>query len=88
MSLWVGMALGGVTLSGLGSGSSFFIENKAPTLKGVFRDFLIGAILVAFIMQLLPESASSLIGNVVKFIPMTLPKLALDEEVRVGVPGF
>ena len=87
------MAIGGITLSALGAGSTVLIEKGTPGPKGLFRDFLIGAILVAFIMQLLPESATSLIKNIMTFAPASLAAIKMsggsgDEEVQVGVPKF
>jgi hypothetical protein len=89
MSMLYGMVLGGIVLSIIGSGSVFLLEKKAPTPKAVIRDFLIGAVLVAFIMQLLPESSGSLIGSVMAMVP-AMPKLPGPEEmeVQVGVPKF
>lgn len=93
--LWTGMILGGVTLSALGGGSTFFIEKRQPTPKALMRDFVIGAVMVAFIMQILPESATSVIQGFMAMVPavsmasMQLPKMGSDEmEVRVGVPTF
>ena len=89
--LWFGMLLGGIVLSVIGSGSAFLLEKKAPTAKGVVRDFLIGAIMVAFIMQLLPESAGSIISSVMAWAPLSAVSLAPsidDMEVQVGVPKF
>ena len=89
--LWTGMAIGGLTLSALGAGSTVLIEKGTPGPKGLIRDFLIGAILVAFIMQLLPESAASLINTIMAFAPTSLAAIKMgggDEEVQVGVPKF
>ncbi len=89
MSMLYGMVLGGIVLSIIGSGSAFLLEKKAPTPKAVIRDFLIGAVLVAFIMQLLPESSGSLLTSVMAMVP-ALPTLPgpEDMEVQVGVPKF
>ena len=60
----------------------------------MFRDFLIGAVMVAFIMQLLPESATSLITTVLGWMPTSMPSMKMiggasdDMEVQVGVPKF
>ena len=92
--LWAGMAIGGITLSVLGAGSTVLFEKGTPGPKGLFRDFLIGAIMVAFIMQLLPESATSLIKSIMTFAPASLAAIKMggggsgDEEVQVGVPKF
>jgi hypothetical protein len=88
--LWTGMAIGGITLAVLGAGSTVLIEKGTPGPKGLFRDFLIGAILVAFIMQLLPESANTLVTSIMAFAPASLAAIkgGSEEEVQVGVPKF
>jgi hypothetical protein len=89
--LWAGMAIGGITLAVLGAGSTLLIEKGTPGPKGLLRDFLIGAILVAFIMQLLPESANTLVTSIMTFAPASLAAIKIvgsEEEVQVGVPKF
>ncbi len=97
------MAIGGALIASLGAGSTVFLESKAPTGKTLARDFIIGAVMVAMIMQLLPESMSSLIQFVLALAPSTLwasstaaavgstaiSSSGSDElEVKVGVPRF
>lgn len=95
--LVTGMVLGGVIISSLGAASTQFIEEKAPTVKSMGRDFIIGAVMVAMIIQLLPESSSSIIEFIMGLIPLALfvkektgvVDLVSDEmEVKVGVPRF
>ena len=95
-ALFSGMGLGGVLISSLGTGSTIFIEKKSPSFKTVARDFIIGAILVALIMQLLPESTTSLVKAVMAMVP-AMSYVAMkggdteapdDMEVQVGVPNF
>lgn len=88
------MAFGGAVLSSLGAGSTLVLEKRTPTVKSLARDFIIGAFMLAMIMQLLPESTASLLQAVFAFLPASLPALGSvasatdDMEVRVGVPRF
>jgi hypothetical protein len=101
--LMAGMALGGVVISALGAGSTVFVEEKKPSFKSVTRDFIIGAIMVALIIQLLPESATTVIQFALSLAPLSLFQGggaagalgtlssgtgASEEEVKVGVPSF
>ena len=70
--LVTGMVLGGVIISALGAGSTIFVEEKRPTGKSVVRDFLIGAALVAMIIQLLPESSTAVIQGLLGLVPLSL----------------
>ncbi len=67
-----GMALGGSVIAALGAGSTMFLEEKKPTVKSVSRDFIIGAFMVVMIMQLLPESTSSIIQYLLALAPLSL----------------
>jgi hypothetical protein len=91
-SLVPGMIIGGVLISSLGAGSTYFLEEKKPTVKSLGRDFIIGAIMVMMILQLLPESASFIIEYILALVPLSLVKTATqavdDMEVKVGVPKF
>lgn len=94
--LVTGMILGGVVISALGAASTHFVEEKKPTVKSLGRDFIIGSIMVAMIMQLLPESTTSIVEFLVALAPLTLftPSKAEtvvikeEMEVKVGVPRF
>jgi hypothetical protein len=70
--LVTGIVLGGVIISAIGAASSKFIEEKAPTVKSLSRDFIIGAVMVAMIMQLLPESSTSVVQFVLSLVPLSL----------------
>jgi len=89
------MVLGGVVISAIGAASTKFVEEKNPSVKTLGRDFIIGAVMVAMIIQLLPESSSSLIQFLLGLAPLTLfnnvPKGVIEVEemeVKVGVPRF
>ena len=87
-----GMVLGGVVISSLGAGSTYFLEEKNPSFKSVMRDFIIGAIMVTMIIQLLPESSTYIIEYMMSLVPIAMLKTVQaggeDIEVRVGVPKF
>ena len=91
-----GMIIGGVVISTLGAGSTYFLEEKKPSVKSVGRDFIIGAIMVMMILQLLPESSTYLIEYILGLVPLSLFSAAkegggdmgMDMEVKVGVPRF
>lgn len=70
--LVTGIVLGGVVISTLGAASTHFIDEKAPTVKTLSRDFIIGAVMVAMIIQLLPESSTSVIQFVMSLVPLSL----------------
>ncbi len=93
-----GMILGGILIMSLSAGSTFFVEKQKPSPKALARDFIVGAVLVALIIQLLPESSEAVLGALAAVIPTTLPSLPSisggaggaieDMEVQVGVPRF
>ena len=92
-----GMVLGGVVISALGAASTKFLEEKNPSVKSLGRDFIIGAVMVAMIIQLLPESSTSVIEFALNLVPLTLfakqqaevvEAVSDDIEVKVGVPKF
>lgn len=100
--LMQGMVLGGVLISAIGAASTVFAESKKPTVKSISRDFIIGSVMILLVMQLLPESSSSLIHFIVGLVPLSLfaarERAASgggaaigasdDMEVKVGVPRF
>jgi hypothetical protein len=94
--LAAGIAIGGVTIAGVGAASTYYMDNKKPSIKSVMRDFIIGAVLVLLLIQLLPDS----IQQIASFLP-SVPSVATmvggatetvaastDMEIQVGVPGF
>lgn len=62
-----GMILGGILISLLGSLGEYLRESTWPKPKAMTRDFLIGAMLVVFLMQILPESMTNLLGFLPSF---------------------
>jgi hypothetical protein len=92
------MVLGGVVISSLGAGTLYFLEESQPSVKTVARDFIIGALMMMMILQLLPESSEYMISMVLSLAPLSLFSTAghavtqaggePEMEVKVGVPKF
>ena len=61
----IGIVTGGVLVSALGGAAEYLREKEIPSYKGLVRDFLIGAVLVVFLLQIMPESMS----NIFTFLP-------------------
>jgi len=80
----IGIIFGGLLISSLGALSTYNLEEKKPTIKSLIRDFIIGSILFVLVMQLLPESSTSLINTITSVIPTSID----DIEIHVGVPTF
>jgi len=93
-TLFTGMLLGGGIISCIGAASMYYLEEKAPSAKSLTRDFIIGAAMIAMILQLLPESSEYLIQYAVNLLPLTMLKtiqtgnVESDVEVKLGVPKF
>jgi len=85
----IGVLFGGILISTLGAISTYNLENKKPTTKSLIRDFIIGSILFVMVMQLLPESSTSLITALTSFVPSSVIPTSIDDiEIQVGVPKF
>ena len=85
----IGILFGGILISSLGAISTYNLENKQPTKKSLIRDFIIGSILFVLVMQLLPESSTSLITALTSFVPSSIIPTSIDDiEIQVGVPTF
>ena len=82
-----GMAIGGALIASLGAGSTVFLESKAPSAKSLARDFIIGAVMVVLIMQLLPESTSSVIQFLLALAPSTLWAASGGASAQKGGAG-
>jgi hypothetical protein len=91
-----GMIIGGVFISALGAGSTLVLEEKQPTLKSLSRDFIIGSLMMMMVLQLLPESTTSMVQWLLGLVPMSLfnsiqtggAEQVDSLEVKVGVPKF
>jgi len=60
-----GIVAGGVLISALGGVAEYMREKEMPGYKSLVRDFLIGAILVVFLLQIMPDS----MANVFTYLP-------------------
>jgi hypothetical protein len=101
---WLAPVLGGVALTAISSSSNYYVSKETPTVKTVGRDFILGAVIVLLIMQLVPESVAKLMTLIISVTsiqlstglttkgggaPLLLDPSPSDEmEVRVGVPRF
>lgn len=56
----LGIVAGGVLISALGGVAEYMREKEMPSYKGLLRDFLIGAVLVIFLLQIMPDSMASI----------------------------
>ena len=96
--VWLAPLLGGCALTAMSASSSYFMKEEAPNVKTISRDFILGAILVLFIMQLVPESVAKLMMIVMSVASFKMTSVKVgggdiieasdDVEVRVGVPRF
>lgn len=96
-SLLVSVLIGGLLISFLGTAQSLYIQKEEFQPKGAMRDFFIGAILVTFLYQIVPESVTSF-GSFLKDMKIpdlkTLtggaaePRVNPDFDLQVGVPRF
>jgi hypothetical protein len=84
---FVGMAVGGVLVSLLGGIAEYMKEKEFPHIKGLVRDFFIGAVMVLFVLQIVPDSMTNLLG----FLPAlpSLPAIAsIEPDLQVGPARF
>jgi len=65
--VWVAPILGGLVLCLMSTASVYYVERDFPKPKALARDFILGAILVMFIMQILPESVSNCMAMLMSF---------------------
>lgn len=77
-------AVGGVAMSAVSGTGTFFLENKPPTAKSLARDFILGAVLLLLIMQLLPDSTQKLIGYVMALAAAPAAAMATAAMTTAG----
>jgi RsiW-degrading membrane proteinase PrsW (M82 family) len=86
-----GMLLGGTVVSTLGGVAEYMKENEMPSYKSVVRDFLVGAILVLFLLQIVPDSMTSLVDSLPS---LSIPSLGsmtggfVEPDLQVGPARF
>ena len=89
-----GMLLGGTVVSALGGVAEYMKEKEIPSYKSFVRDFLVGAILVLFLLQIIPDSMSSLVDALP--VLSALPGVgsfgfvggAVDPDLQIGPARF
>lgn len=96
-SLLISVLIGGLIISLLGTAQTLYIQKESFQPKGAMRDFFIGAILVTFLYQIVPESVTGF-GSFLKDVKVpdfkTLtggggePRLNPDFDLQVGVARF
>ena len=92
---FLGMAIGGVVIASLGAASVYAMEKKKPTVKSLLRDFIIGAVMILLLLQVLPDSAQQIVDTV-KSIPSFSSSMmgsvsgggSTDMDIQVGIPKF
>jgi len=91
-----GMALGGLVIATLGGISEYMKEKEIPGPKTVIRDFIIGVILVGCILQIVPDSMTSLMDSLpsLKGLLEAMPGMAtmtggsVEPDLQVGPARF
>lgn len=89
-----GMIVGGAVVSALGAASVYMMEKQKPKLKTILRDFIIGAVLVMMLLQIMPDTTGSIldgVSNAVSSLPSvssTITAAASDFEIQTGIPKF
>ena len=85
------MLLGGTVVSALGGAAEYMKEKEMPSYKSLVRDFLVGAILVLFLLQIVPDSMTSLVGALPS---LSIPSLSsvsvgsVEPDLQVGPARF
>jgi hypothetical protein len=63
----LGIVAGGLLISALGGVAEYMREKEMPNPKGLVRDFLIGAVLVVFLLQIMPDSMEGVFSYLPSF---------------------
>ena len=96
-SLLASVLIGGLLISLLSTANTVYIQKEQFQPKGAARDFFIGALLVTFLYQLIPDTITDFGGMLTD---VKLPSLASiqkggstavssgDFDLQVGVPRF
>lgn len=99
--LFLTVLLGGLILSALGTAQTIYFQKEPFQMKGAIRDFCIGAIMVTFLYQMIPDSVVSIGTFLSGFKMPELPKMSggspasvmmvgseTDFDLQTGVPRF
>jgi hypothetical protein len=63
--VWIAPLFGGIALTTMSTASTYYVEKQLPKAKAVARDFILGAVLVLCIMQILPESVANSVATLI-----------------------
>jgi hypothetical protein len=97
MSLLASVVIGGLLISLLSTANTVYVQKEQFQPKGAARDFFIGALLVTFLYQLIPDTITDFGGFLTD---VKLPSLSSlqkggsttfttgDFDLQVGVPRF
>lgn len=83
-----GMLLGGTVVSALGGAAEYMKEKEMPSYKSLVRDFLVGAILVLFLLQIIPDSMTSLVDAFPTASLASFTGGSIDPDLQVGPARF
>lgn len=99
--LFLTVLLGGLLLSALGTAQTIYYQGEPFQMKGAIRDFCIGAIMVTFLYQMIPDSVISVGTFLSGFKMPELPTMSgatpastkmvgseTDFDLQTGVPRF
>ena len=92
----LGIVAGGVLISALGGVAEYMREKEMPSYKGLVRDLLIGAVLVVFLLQIMPESMGTMLAFLPSFkgIANSIPSVKditegdAGPDLQIGPPRF
>ena len=96
----MGMALGGIVIASLGGVAEYARDKETfPNYKGLARDFIVGSILVLFLLQIIPESMTSIFDKLpsIKSLTDSFPSVSVgggsngggfDPDLQVGPARF
>jgi hypothetical protein len=98
-SLLASVFIGGLLISLLSTTNTVYIQKEAFQPKGAARDFFIGALLVTFLYQLIPDTITDFGGFLTDVKLPTFTSVqrggsgytgssSSDFELQVGVPRF
>lgn len=76
----LGIVTGGVFVSLLGAAAEYMREKEFPSSKGIVRDFLIGSVLVMFLLQIMPDSMT----NLFTYLPSLKSIQSVVPSVEIG----
>jgi hypothetical protein len=87
-----GMLFGGVVVSALGGIAEYMKEKEIPSYKSLIRDFLVGSILVLFLLQIVPDSMGSLVSALPALPSLSLGSMTggslVEPDLQVGPARF